>query len=647
MDILRDCAIFGGQNNLTMKKSTLLLLSCAMGAAFALEPQPKELNLLSPNVEETLTADWHSQRAKQLALLLRASLMVLHPATTEKDMLETVELLSRESTPEHVMTPAALLAQYAALRYDDPKKIYDWMEEHIRPYRDTDPTALVALGPIAKGCGRDLLPLLKEAAESGSAEGALAYASRFCIREQNNAEEMGKWLTAANKASIGRAMPSQWHRTLLINMAENGEMKGGAFDALRGVCLAWAFLNLSPKDELAYLLPAVYENKGEFWRSCALISCNILLSQSEKPSPAVLKRVLHLARENDFSPEDLQTLKETAAQAGCREDMDELHDFPHGSLDFEIRLSSGDRLDRHDSSLLLDAFRKALNTYDTQEGDFFSREELRKIQEKIMLYVPTYPHTDYDEWLMQKKQYEKEMADFLTRREAWFDLYRLYHHKNAAERDEKRATEYLTKAVQAANADALYELAKPLKKDSIEYRELMRASMEAGNGNAAFCLYNLLREQSSVSEKQTELLLAYALSRGCGEAWQQVAETEQDPALLLVARTAAAAEKTDRLPALDDALTAYAAAHPETREAVRDIRLCLFSTVSPADFSEPANAQQCLKRLRSLLQEFGLSADKIAEVTRSFEERLEDEIRNDVFLKRMRKERREQQKKKQ
>ncbi len=610
-----------------------LAFACALGTASAAEnTSAAELNFYTQSAEEICAADWHSQLAKQHALTSLAIIRCMEPGQnlSEEESVKLAQILARESTPEGSLSPILPLYLYCGAQMKDatPQERLQWLESRFKPYLDTDNgSAHVGLAALAAQCGQDPMPHLKASAAAGQLQGLVGYASRCCMVMLNNADEMQRCLVAAAPKMVNATVGNGLRANMLMNMAESCEMKGGAFDALRGPCLAWAYGVYDKDDEYAYLLPAYYENwDGLYWRYCAFM-------RLAKLSPSVYS-YKHLAKmsEEMGQTEQAEMLHVLAERSGYQEGKDYLHDFPHGCADSTTNIVLDPKgLDKHDRELLTAGVRNALCSKQKgttgDSGEVNSAEFVELLTELGLGLLREDEDRDSKESLLRQIEDMKANCTEKNAGEVYLFIYKAYQRLG----DNIKAMDYLMKSADEGNGEALCELAKQAGPTSEEYEYMMSQAASAGCGEAAFLMFNIATEHpEKVNDAASAAVqsLGAALAGNYAPACDYAAEKEKDnPSAVLLARAMAAANCGDLIPALDAALADYAKAHPETQAVVRAIRTAILAGMGSYNFKEAAQARCALETLRGLLKEYGMPAEEIQARTKVLEEGIKEHFK--------------------
>lgn len=577
--------------------------------------QAAGINFYTQSAEEICAAGWHSQLAKQHALCTLAAIRCVPPGQnlSEEESVKLAQILARESTPEGSLSPILPLYFYCGSQMKDatPQERLQWLESRFKPYLDTDNgSAHVVLAALAAQCGQDPMPHLKASASAGQLQGLIGYASRCCMVMLNDADEMQRCLVAAAPKMVNATVGNGLRANMLMNMAESCEMKGGAFDALRGPCLAWAYGVYDKDDEYAYLLPAYYENwDGLYWRCCAFM-------RLAKLSPSVYS-YKHLAKmsEEMGQTEQAEMLHVLAERSGYQEGKDYLHNFPHGCADSTTNIVLDPKgLDKHDRELLTAGVRNAVCSKQKgttgDSGEVNSAEFVELLTELGLGLLREDEDRDSKESLLRQIEDMKAKCTEKNAGDAYFFIYRAYKRMG----DNINALDYLMKSADEGNGEAFYELAKQAGPTSEEYATLLSQAVSAGCGEAAFQVFKTATEHPERVNNAAftaAQAMSVALAANYAPACDYAAEKEKDnPSAYLLLRAMAAADCCDRIPALDTALADYAKAHPETQAVVRAIRTAILSSVKVDDFEDAAQARRALETLRGLLKEYGMSAEE-------------------------------------
>lgn len=553
----------------TMKPYHLIFtFICTLGSAALEGKDLANVNPITQRGAELVAADWHSANSKESVLAIRYLLLDIMPGSTGGDFVELADACSRASTGHLILSPSAILYAYAHghMAKHSPAERMKWLQEHVAPYLESDPYAHVSLGIMAAQCGQDPEPYLKTAAEGKFAEGAVAYASLFCKAEKNDADAMQKWLATAAGRLDGRECPEQLRATLLANLAESCEMKGGVFDALRGPCLAVAFGHSSMADTAqAYLLHDYYARWEPVpWGLCAHYNCMRLIQKTEV-TPYVFKLEADIMDRNGLADQAASLLNQ-AIKAGFDKDKDYRHAFPHMPIPVENDIA-WPAMDDYDLAIVLRSMEKALINLE-KNGATPGPERCRSLLESLISL-----NQDRDAVAGYLEKYLMESNPGT----ACYALYK-YHSRRRSIEDRAKATDYLLKAADAGNGDALYELSKLDEPASGERLEKLVRAAEVGCGKAAYELFLCSKLQTwdfEAPQNAHDAALCAALAAGNASAWKYVAENEDKSAAILLARASAATADTDYMADFKTSLTDYAKSHPETESVVQTILMCL------------------------------------------------------------------------
>lgn len=586
----------------SLLKNVVSILILSMYGITTVEATAADINLFTNETAEVLSADWHSQNGKLQALICRSLMLANFSETKEADIIDLADRCARESTLESSFSPSSILMLYCRQRMlqalpQERLKWLHWLQTNIEPYYATDPVAHMCVANLAMQIGLDPMPHLEAAAESGSAEGALGYASRFCKANGNDADEMLKWLDVAASDMAKRKNCRDLRCNFLMNMAECCEMKGGAFDGLRGACLAMAFSGTEKQHTLAYLLPAYYETlPAPHWENCSFM-CYKNLTKTVNPSPYIFKRLAILC-DKKGAEEHAFSFNQMADHAGYRQGVDYLHEFPHGyfkAASFEI--SSASKLDSHDMQLLQDGIAHAAQSM--KKAGIAEASAFEKILSELQM-MPTLREASSTDCMIAHLL--KNLSE-VNVGETYYALYKIYKAQ-----DKTKAGECLTKAAEAGNSAALYELSLNPILNEDERETLLFHAVATGSGEAAFYMYKMTKNKpvlAAEGEVDATAYLAFALAADNASAWQLLTEVAENPAVALMAHAKLAAIDSNKIIEFDAALAAYATDHPETSKAIRAIRLSILSGVSESDFINVEHFKQVQSILASLMHKGG------------------------------------------